>query len=105
MKGDTIVARFATVDSAGIARTTLANLTATGSAHSWYRVSERRKDTLPSINYSRGDRITIEMKSGGRRGVDQVDIRGNVDGVHLEAAPVIAPDTTSTAPPPKPGAR
>ena len=105
MKGDTIVARFTTVDSAGITRTTLANLTATGSAHSWYRVSDRRNDALPSINYSRGDRIRIVMKSGGRRGVDQVDIRGNVDGVHLEPTPVAAPDTTVAIPAPKQGAR
>jgi hypothetical protein len=105
MKGDTIVARFTTVDSAGTARTTLTDLTATGSAHSWYRVSDRRRDALPSINYSRGDRIRIDMKSGGRRGVDQVDIRGNVDGVHLEPSPVAAPDSTITASPPKQGAR
>lgn len=105
MKGDTVVARFTTADSAGIARTTLADLTATGKAHSWYRVSDRRRDALPSINYSRGDRIRIEMKSGGRRGVDHVDIRGNVDGVHLEPSPVVAPDTTSTSAPPQQGAR
>ncbi len=105
MKGDTVVARFATTDSAGIARTTLADLTATGSAHSWYRVSDRRTDALPSINYSRGDRIRIAMKPGGRRGVDQVDIRGNVDGVHLEPTPVVAPDSTITASPPKQAAR
>ena len=105
MKGDTVVARFTTVDSSGVARTTLSDLTATGSAHSWYRVSDRRRDVLPSINYSRADRIRIEMKPGGRRGVDQVDIRGNVDGVHLEPIPVVAPDTTIAASPPKPAAR
>jgi len=105
IKGDTVVARFTTADSAGVARTTLTDLTATGSAHSWYRVSDRRRDALPSINYSRGDRIMIVMKAGGRRGVDQVDIRGNVDGVHLEATPVIVPDSTVAVPPAKPAAR
>ncbi|MEO8634838.1 MAG: hypothetical protein ABI587_06135 [Gemmatimonadales bacterium] len=105
MKGDTIVARFTSVDSAGVARTTLTDLTATGKAHSWYRVSDRRGAVLPSINYSRGDRIRIEMKPGGKRGVDQVDIRGNVDGVHLEPTPVSAPDTTAAATPPKQAAR
>jgi hypothetical protein len=42
----------------------------------------------PSINYARGDAITVTMKDGpaGGGGVDRVDVRGQVDGIQLEAA-------------------
>jgi hypothetical protein len=105
MSGDTIVATFTTVDSAGTARTTLAQLASSGSARSYYRVSDPKKNSgLPSINYSRGDHITIRMKTVGQRGVDRVKIDGHVDGVHLQPLPPAAPDTTGNAAP-TPGAR
>jgi len=95
MSGDTVVAIFTSWDSAGTAISALDQLDARGSARSYYRVESRRADTrLPSINYSRGDRITVHMKTGGRRGVDRVNIRGAVDGVHLEPV-AIRPDSAA----------
>ncbi len=105
MSGDSVVATFTTFDSAGTRRTTLAELRAVGEARSYYRVADARKNAgLPSINYSRGDRIVVRMKTAGRRGVDRVKIDGHVDGVHLEPLPPAA-DTVSTGPPSTPGAR
>jgi hypothetical protein len=41
----------------------------------------------PSINYARGDAITVTMRNAGdSTGVERVDVRGKVDGVQLEAA-------------------
>jgi hypothetical protein len=95
MSGDTVVASFAQWDSAGTQRTRLERLEASGSARSYYRVAESKvAGGLPSINYSRGERIAVTMKPAGQRGVDRVDIRGQVDGVYLEPLPVVAPDTT-----------
>jgi hypothetical protein len=98
LTGDTVVASFAQQDSAGTTHTVLRQLAASGTARSYYRVSDRRKhDGLPSINYSRGDRITIRMKTEGARGVDRVKIDGHVDGIHLEPLPSPA-DTSSREP-------
>jgi hypothetical protein len=100
MSGDTVVASFATWDSAGSQRTALERLEATGQARSYYRVAEAKlPGGLPSINYSRGERITVQMKPAGQRGVDRVNIRGQVDGVYLEPVPVAAPVDTAAAPP------
>jgi len=68
----------------------------------------------PSINYARGDVITVTMKdpskSPGAGGVDRVDIRGKVDGIQLEASgdTTARPDSTAkpaAKPPPKGAAR
>jgi hypothetical protein len=96
MSGDTVVARFVQWDSAGTPRTSLSTLSASGSAHSFYRVSDAGRNAgLPSINYARGDQITVHMKAEGRRGVERVDLRGRVDGLNLEPQPVtpVAPDS------------
>jgi hypothetical protein len=99
MAGDTVVASFTTWDSAGTTRTALDKLEAFGQARSYYRVADAKlPGGLPSINYSRGERITVQMKTGGLKGVDRVDIRGQVDGIYLEPVPVAAP-TDTTAPP------
>jgi hypothetical protein len=104
MSGDTVVAAFVQWDSAGTSRTTLGQLQATGSARSFYRVEDAKQLVLlPSINYSRGERITVHMKTGAERGVDRVDLRGAVDGIHLEPLPAGAV-TDSTATPPQPAA-
>jgi hypothetical protein len=100
MAGDTVVASFTPWDSAGIPRTRLDRLEASGAARSYYRVAESRvPGGLPSINYSRGERIGIQMKPAGLKGVERVDIHGQVDGVYLEPTPVVAP-ADSTAPQP-----
>jgi hypothetical protein len=101
--GDTVVASFSRSDSAGTSRTTLRQLAAAGSARSYYRIVDKKSnEARPSINYSRGDRITVHMKSSGSREVDQVKIDGHVDGVHLK--PVRPePDTTRPAAPARGG--
>lgn len=104
MSGDTVVAYFTTWDSAGTPVSALDKLEAVGAARSYYRVASTRPGiTLPSINYARGDRITVQMKTGGsHRGVERVDIRGEVDGVHLEPV-AIAPDSAAADSLPRPG--
>ncbi len=100
MSGDTVVARFTQWDSAGAQKTRLDHINASGAAKSYYRVAEAKvPGGLPSINYSRGDRIAIQMKPAGQKGVERVDIHGQVDGVYLEPTPVVAPDTTKPAGP------
>ncbi len=100
MTGDSVVATFTTWDSAGTPRTALDQLEARGNARSYYRVADAKvPGGLPSVNYARGEQITVHMKTGGQRGVERVDLRGQVDGVYLEPLPVAAP-RDSTAPPP-----
>lgn len=98
LSGDTVVASFMTIDSGGAQRSRLSQLAGRGSARSYYRVQDKSNAGLPSINYSRGDRITVRMKPAGRRGVDQVKIDGHVDGVHLKPVPP-QPDSTAATPP------
>jgi len=93
MSGDTVVAMFTSWDSAGTPISALDQLDARGTARSYYRVESRRVGVpLPSINYSRGERIVVQMKTGGQRGVDRVYIQGAVDGVHLEPV-ALRPDS------------
>jgi hypothetical protein len=92
MRGDTVVARFASRDSAGTSRSLLSRIEARQAAQSYHLDTNRRVPTRPSINYARGDAITVTMKEGATRGVERVDIRGKVDGIQLEAGS----DTTAT---------
>jgi hypothetical protein len=100
MRGDTIVARFASGDSAGTQRAVLSRIDARRSAQSYHIEPNKRTPARPSINYARGDAITVTMKEGttaGGGGVDRVDIRGKVDGIQLEAEgerSVAPPDST-----------
>jgi hypothetical protein len=57
-------------------------------AQSYHIEPNRRLPARPSINYARGDAITVTMKDPATQGggVDRVDIRGKVDGIQLEAA-------------------
>ena len=88
MRGDTIVARFASRDSAGTQRAALSRIDAHKGAQSYHIEPNQQAPARPSINYARGDASTVTMKdslaAGG--GVDRVDIRGQVDGIQLEAA-------------------
>ena len=99
MRGDTVVARFTTRDSAGTQRAALSRIDAHKGAQSYHIEPNRQAPGRPSINYARGDAITVTMKDGatGGGGVDRVDIRGQVDGIQLEAATdsvVAPPDST-----------
>jgi hypothetical protein len=98
LSGDTVIASFTTIDSAGTRRSTLAQLAGSGSARSYYHVQDRSNAGLPSINYTRGDRITVRMRTSGQRGVDRVKIDGHVDGVHLKPVPP-APDSANAQAP------
>jgi hypothetical protein len=99
MRGDTVIARFAQRDSAGTQRAMLSQIEARKAAQSYHLEPNERSPTLPSVNYARGDVITVTMKNGPARegsGVDRVDIRGKVDGIQLEAAPPSAAPADST---------
>ena len=91
MRGDTIVARFTPVDSAGKTRSRLARIDARHGAQSYHIDANAKLPARPSINYARGDAITVTMRNGDSTGVDRVDVRGKVDGVQLEAAPDSTP--------------
>jgi hypothetical protein len=87
MRGDTVIARFASRDSAGAQRAVLSRIEARRGAQSYHIEPNQRMPSRPSINYARGDAITVTMKDGpaAGSGVERVDIRGKVDGIQLEA--------------------
>jgi hypothetical protein len=101
IRGDTVVAEFVQRDSAGARQAALSRITARKSAQSFHLDPSQKYPDRPSINYARGDVIVMTMKQGVRTGVDRVDIRGQVDGIQLEAvdasrsADSLAPRTDS----------
>ena len=105
LAGDTVVARFEPRDSAGGSRTVLTGIEATGTARSLTVEAQQARPRQPTINYARGNAILVTMKPDGSEEVDQVRIRGQVDGVQIEpgaadtasARPAVAPPAT---PPP-----
>jgi hypothetical protein len=102
MRGDTVVARFAARDSAGTQRAALSRIEARKGAQSYHLEVNQRAPTKPSINYARGEVITVTMKDGpaADAGVERVDIRGQVDGIQLEAEEAPATQPADSAPPP-----
>ena len=99
--GDTIVARWAQVtDSAGPAKTRLRHLQAHGSARSFSHLYNERDSTLgPSIDYSRGQAITIALRGDK---IERIVVSGRADGLHLEPVP---PPPAKDSTPKHPGAR
>lgn len=98
IRGDTVVANFVQRDSAGTARAALSRIVARKGAQSYHLDPNAKYPDRPSINYARGDVIVMTMSPAERGGVDRVDIRGQVDGIQLEASDASAkPD--SVAPP------
>jgi hypothetical protein len=93
MKGETVVASFVQRDSAGTSRSALNRIVARKGAQSYHVDPNTRFPDRPSINYAKGDVIVMTMKQGVRTSVDRVDIRGQVDGIQLEAAQVAPPDS------------
>jgi hypothetical protein len=85
MRGDTVVAQFVQRDSAGTRRASLSRIVARKGAQSFHLDPSPKHPERPSINYARGDVIVMTMKPGVRTGVDRVDVRGQVDGIQLEA--------------------
>jgi hypothetical protein len=98
MRGDTVVAQFIQRDSAGTRKSSLSRIVARKGAQSYHLDSDARHPDRPSINYSKGDVIVITMKQGARGGVDRVDIRGQVDGIQLEASDAQPTDSTRPRP-------
>ncbi len=108
MTGAAIHARFVDHDSAGTLVTRLQDITTTGSATALFsRMVTRNGEASPTINYTRGDTIIVEMTVGDSSGVKEVRAyRGQtpVDGVQLERASLPARSAT-TPPPPAPPRR
>ena len=88
---------FTPSDSAGKQRAVLSRIEARVGAQSYHLERNAKVPQRPSINYARGDAITVTMKDrrqdADAAGVDRVDIRGKVDGIQLEAS------ADTTAPP------
>jgi hypothetical protein len=72
----------------------LSRIDARSAAQSYHLDRNPKAPQQPSINYARGDAITVTMKNTTAGGVDRVDIRGKVDGIQLEAGG----DTTAAPP-------
>jgi hypothetical protein len=96
--GDSVTAQFARQDSAGKPRTVLSRVDARHEARSFYQVRDATRPGRPSLNYARGDRIVVVMRTDSIGGVDRVELRGQVDGVQLEPVTTAARDTTAAKP-------
>jgi lipopolysaccharide export system protein LptA len=99
LRGDTVTARFAKVDSAGKSKTVVSRVESWTDASSFYQVFDPARPGVPSLNYARGNRILVLMKGGAEGGVDRVEIQGKVDGVQLEPKPAVARDTAAATTP------
>jgi hypothetical protein len=93
MTGDTLVARFARVDSAGKPRAELRRLVATGNARSLMHLKKSGAQPCWSRNYSRGSQIDVAVRGDS---VEQVVVAGHADGVQLECV-VASAESDSTA--------
>ncbi len=107
--GDSLTIRFAQEQDSitKATRSRLRELVSRGSARALTHHPPDTRDTVqaklgPSINYSRGNRITVAML---RDRIERVVVAGKADGVHLEPRPplpVPADTTKPVAPPPPP---
>ena len=100
-----MVARFeprdsVATDSAGTTRTVLTSIRATGAARSLTVEPQETRPKQPTINYARGDAIVVTMKPDGSEEVDEVRIRGQVDGVQIEPGADSASTSRRAGPPP-----
>jgi hypothetical protein len=95
IRGDTVVANFVSRDSAGTARSALSRIVARKNAQSYHVDPNTKQPDRPSINYARGDVIVMTMNTADKGGVDRVDIRGQVDGLQLEAVQTPPPQDSA----------
>lgn len=102
--GDTLIARFATEDSAGTQRTAVRELEARSNARSFYRLANPKKAGRPSLSYVRGRHILIAMKKQVD-GVQKVEVRGQVEGVQLEPVEARPDSAAADSAAAKPGNR
>jgi hypothetical protein len=101
MRGDTVVAQFTTRDSAGTAReAVLSRIQAIKDAQSYHLERNSKFPQRPSINYARGNVIVVTMGKGQNGGVDRVDVKGQVEGLQLEASAdtTARPDSSALRP-------
>ncbi|MGZ8391945.1 MAG: hypothetical protein ACXWWK_03790 [Gemmatimonadales bacterium] len=104
MRGDTVVANFVQRDSAGARRAALSRIVARKGAQSYHVSPSLKYPQRPSINYARGSVIVMTMSQAAKGGVDRVDVRGQVDGIQLEASETpVTPDSTKPQPVRSPG--
>ena len=100
--GDSLTIRFAQ-EQDSVTKTTrsrLRELVSRGSARALTHHPPDAGDTTamkagPSINYSRGNQITVAML---RDRIDRVVVAGKADGVHLEPRPLVVADSLKPAP-------
>ena len=95
--GDSLTIRFAQEqDSASRPRSRLHELVSRGSARALTHHRDTRDTTNagPSVNYSRGQRITMTML---RDRIDRVVVAGKADGVHLVPRPAVVADSVKRA--------
>ena len=106
--GDSLTIRFAQEQDSitKATRSRLRELVSRGSARALTHHPPDTRDTVqaklgPSINYSRGNRITVAMRQDR---IERVVVAGRADGVHLEPRPPAPADTSkpAAAPPPPP---
>jgi hypothetical protein len=96
--GDSLTARWAQQadpGGAGEPKSKLHRLISRGSARSLTHHYSQR-DSLPSLNYSRGAMIDVLLKADR---VDSVFVTGSANGVQLEPKPPAPADTTKKKPP------
>jgi hypothetical protein len=101
LAGDSIRAEFTAVpgSSPGQKKAVVQKLEARSGASAFYRVaSANPKTILPSINYSKAERILLIMAPGDSVKVDRVEMTGKVFGVQLE--PTTAADSLRLRPAP-----
>lgn len=88
MRGDTIVARFDSVQKDTTSQPHIVDLVAKGNASSYYQVpSNKGEKDRPGVNYVKGREILVDFKD---KDVESVTVSEDATGVFLEAAP---PDT------------
>jgi len=95
--GDSLTAHWtqqADPARSGQPKSALRHLVSRGSARVLTHQYNQR-DSLPSVNYSRGAMIDITLAAGK---VDRVFVTGRADGVQLEPLPPAPPDTTKKQP-------
>jgi len=98
--GDSLTARFVQEkDSTGREHSRLQQILARGAARALtHHFDDRDSTAAPAINYSRGQRITVQLRGAK---VDRIVVAGKADGVHLEPRPPAPPapaDTTKKTP-------
>lgn len=92
LSGEKVTAEFAARPAGSKQKSMLSRLEARDAAKSFYRIANA-PGALPSINYSRADRIVLTMQPGDSLKVQRVDMVGRVDGIQAE--PVAQkPDST-----------